>query len=245
MSQSYYAILVTAQGCGGCTHYRGKGIMGEGPEFMRVSYITKILESERFELINLHFADMGARNIKEICKFRKTGNIISEEKFFKDGENMVVEKISYNYETKKFEQTKPKKTGGDWNSYVQANTTAQLANFIPHFPSFSIVKKEDWDESVKSGTSFFAFSGSGKTVILENGKMVIDTSNSAGIKTIHEMVDLVLSGEEKMEPIKYKPPIPKTEIPPPKEEKKITSIPKPVFNGKRDGNNVYYKISQI
>lgn len=221
---------MTARGCGHCAHSRGNGIMGSGPHFMKPTVIDEFLSiNNNFSFWNIHFDNMsGKRNIiREISKFTKDKDVITEEMWAIEGEETRYLRITANTKTKKMTQTGKDNINIKWLDFVESKVPVNLENYTYYYPCFMITKTDNWVDSLKNKTELYALTNAGKTRKDQSGKVFLDKDGKSFNERMVDPKDLirdVAAGKIVIQPhiVDSKPEPPKKEtketVEPPKKE---------------------------
>lgn len=204
--------MMTSKGCGHCTHMRGNGIMGSGPQFMKPSSINDFLTiSNNFTYLNIHFDNMSGRRqiIKEISKFSldAKGNIL-QEMWSIDGEHATYLRVHANMENKKVSNTNPiPVTIGEertkWLDIVNSKIPLNIEKYTYYYPCFLITRTDNWLNSIKNNAPLISLTNAGKTRKNESGDVFLDKDGKSFNERMvdpKELITDVTSGKVKIEP---------------------------------------------
>ena len=227
--KEFLCVMMTARGCGHCSHSRGNGVMGSGPHFMKPSVIDEFLSiGPNFMFLNIHFDNMSGKRqlIREISKFYKKGDYVIEDMWVVEGENTRYHRVEANIKTKEIKQSGVDDIGMGWLDVVKSKVPLNIENYTYYYPCFLITRTENWVNSINNNEELYALTNAGKTK-LQNGKVFLDKEgNSLNERMVEpkEMVKNVITGKEKIEPHIKDTPKPKTNIIPKKIEKRQNAV---------------------
>ena len=227
--KEYIGIMMTSRGCGHCAHSRGNGIMGSGPHFMKPSTVDEFLSiSDNMLLLNIHFESMaGKRNlVREISKFSKTGDVITQNYWTIEQDNQVsLHIVEANTATKSIKQTHVdvlKDNNGEpiiWDKFINMKIPKNIENYTYYYPCFMIAKTENWKDAIENDAELYAITNAGKTRKDKSGKVFLDRDGKSFNERMVEPKKLfsdITSGKEKLVPhiIDTEPPKKKEEVKP-------------------------------
>ena len=217
--KSYTCLLLTSNGCGHCTAFRGDGLINNGKAYMKYDYISSLFDSAKnakLNLLNIHYENMSgqAQYISDISKFTKTKKGIIQERFFKYENKAKVRVITGKGEKNKEVALKDVLSGTnkvDWNTLVTEKIPDQIKNYIYYFPCFLVIETDEWNKSLQSSAYPMAALPNVGRIIKENNIIKLDKSSDSlklniEIKKLIENVSngtLLIKSEDKE---KTKPP---------------------------------------
>ena len=85
---NYICLLLTSNGCGHCSAFRGDGLINNGKAYMKPEYMktlfTQVATGSNVHLLNIHYENMSgkANFISDISKFTYTKKGILQHLFF-------------------------------------------------------------------------------------------------------------------------------------------------------------------
>ena len=203
MSDFIYVIL-TAEGCGHCSHSRGDGLLGNGKEFLQHSFLNKLTKTN-VTLLNIHFVSMSGDQdkVKDISKFtlKKDGSIMQERYFGKDGKTTVIVKtVDRNEKVKNIgvDRVKIDKKEIGWKDFIDKKISKKIENYTFYYPCFIMFRKKDWVEQKE----FLGITNAGLIIKDKDGVVKLEknpqTLNRRNLEP-EKLLQDVLSGKEKFE----------------------------------------------
>lgn len=211
--KEYIGIMMTSRGCGHCSHSRGNGIMGSGPHFMKPTTVDEFLTiSDKIIILNIHFESMaGKRNlIREISKFSKTGDVITQHYWTIEQDNQVsLHIVEANTNTKSIKQSHVdvlKDNDGEpmiWDKFINTKVPSKIENYTYYYPCFMITKTDNWKDSIENDSELYAITNAGKTRKDKSGKVFLDRDGKSFNERMVEPKKLfsdITSGNEKLVP---------------------------------------------
>ena len=163
--KDFLCIMMTAKGCGHCSHTRGNGIMGSGPHFMKPTILKEFLDiSDKFSLLNIHFDSMSGKKdlIREISKFTYEKDKIIEEMWGAEEEHVRYHRIEADTVKKSIKDTSIDKIPKDdklvlWKDFVNSKIPKNIENYTYYYPCFMIVSTSNWLDSIKNNSELNIF----------------------------------------------------------------------------------------
>ena len=148
-------VVLTSEGCGHCSQFRGNGVLGNGTPFHTYSFldthIDPLQKGENITVINIHFSSMtGQHNqIQVISKFIKKGKTITQERYFSENGKTFVNVLSVNQDNKprvilENQQVNIDSKQIDWLSFLNLKIPKNIEKYTFYYPCFLIFKKQDW-----------------------------------------------------------------------------------------------------
>jgi hypothetical protein len=170
-------IALTSEGCGHCHNLRGNGELGNGKQFGNFefikSHVNPIPDEKNVKLLNLHFRTMGGvhKEIIDISKIYLKNNIVYQEKYFPEGNSVMVKVLSSN-SSNNITKIKEGKSNyeGDWFSFLDSKIPKQIENYTYFFPCFVVFELSDW----KNGKNILGLTNAGFTMRREDGTYGIE-----------------------------------------------------------------------
>ena len=213
--EDFICVLMTSHGCGHCSHFRGNGIIENGKNFMKHTYLEKITKHCTF--LNIHYKNMSGQTmlIDSISKFTKVGNknILQEYYNTKEGKSHVDVVMSVNGKTKHV-SSDPITIGTEsvsWVNFLNKKIPIKLVNYAYFYPCFVFISKKNWKQGLE-GKEFYGLTNAGLTKKMPNGTIGLEkTSQSINSRNVQVEVllndlvskkinlDLYLEGEEEKE----------------------------------------------
>lgn len=178
-------IALTSEGCGHCHNLRGNGELGNGKQFGNYEFIKAHLQPapdrKNIQLLNLHFRTMGGthREITDISKVYLKGNDVYQEKYYPNGNTVMVKVLSSN-SSNNITKVKEGESNynGDWMSFLNKKIPKQIENYTYFFPCFVVFEVNDW----KEGKNILGLTNAGFTIRREDGSYGIEKNG----KTLSE-----------------------------------------------------------
>ena len=200
-------VMLTARGCGHCDYFRGDGVLNNGKHFMSKEYLKSILD-KNLKLYNIHYSSMNGLNsdIVMISKIEKHGDTIEQNLFYKNTSNKLThtKNVWSNNSVKKLFS---KNEDMHWNQFIRSKVPINLQGYVFYFPCFGIFKIEDWNKATEGNIQLTGILNLGYTVIDNVGSIYLYKDNRYLHKrkmTTEQLIDNVLSGKIKCEPIKLR-----------------------------------------
>ena len=185
--KSYTCLLLTSNGCGHCTAFRGDGLINNGKAYMKYDYISSLFDSAKnakLNLLNIHYENMSgqAQYISDISKFTKTKKGIIQERFFKY-ENKAKVRVIVGRGGKNKEVTLNYVLSGnnkvDWDTFVKEKISDQIKNYIYYFPCFLVIETDEWNKSLQSSAYPMAALPNVGRIIKEDNVIKLDKSSDS------------------------------------------------------------------
>lgn len=200
-------VMLTARGCGHCDYFRGDGVLNNGKHFMSKEYLKSILD-KNVKLYNIHYSSMNGLNsdIVMISKIEKHGDTIEQNLFYKNTSNKLThtKNVWSNDSVKKLFS---KNEDMHWNQFIRSKVPINLQGYVFYFPCFAMFKIEDWNKATTGNIQLTGILNLGYTVIDNVGSIYLYKDNRYLDKrkmTTDQLIDNVLSGKIKCEPIKLR-----------------------------------------
>lgn len=214
-----FCILLTAQNCGHCQHYRGDGILNSNQAYMHPEFLKKVIapyKDVRLNFLNVHYYDMqntSNEGIKDISKTYMINNKIFQERFYPadDRKKTYVDLRTFDTNTSKMQLEFSKKEitknnqSIEWFVVLKDKVSPMLQNYTYVFPGFLLVSKNNWRETFDGKTQLMAYLNIGWTIETENGEIMLEkngqTLNERN-QNIFEMIDQYVIKKMEMKPHK-------------------------------------------
>ena len=208
--EDFICVVLTAHGCGHCSHFRGNGIIENGKSFTKHSFIESITKHCTF--LNIHYKNMSGKTslIDSVSKFTSIGNnnILQEIYGSKNEESYVSLVVS--------DKKKPKTVGVEpvkennqivpWSKFLEKKIPSKLSNYTYFYPCFLFVSKKNWNRGLEN-KEFYAITNAGIVKKFPDGTIGLEkTSQSINSRNVqfdtllkdlvNKKVDLELQTED-------------------------------------------------
>ena len=202
----YMLVLLTAHGCGHCEFFRGSGIIENGKHFMSRTYLENIL-NKNVKFYNIHYSSMNGFNtdIISVSKIEKINNNIEQNIFYKNKKQTVSH--SKKILDKSVKNVIDKEDNMKWSDFIKQKIPINLQGYVFYFPCFGMFKIKNWNDCIKNNEQLIGILNLGYTVIDNRGHVYLYKDNKYLDKrklTTDELIDKVVSGEIKIEPVKLR-----------------------------------------
>lgn len=246
MNSDKFCILLTAQNCGHCHHYRGDGIINSNQAYMHPEFMKKVItpyKDVNLNFLNVHYYDMqntSNAGIKDISKTYIIKEKIFQERFYpsSDRNKTYVDLRTHNLKTnktkKEFTKREITKDGKsiEWLAVIKDKISPMLPNYTYVFPGFLLIDKNNWRQTFDGKSQLLAFLNIGWTIETENGEIMLEKNGDSlreRNQNIFEMIDQYVVKNVEMKPHKTfkkntedKKDKPEKDKKPSKEKKKIS-----------------------
>ena len=208
---NYICLLLTSNGCGHCTAFRGDGIINNGKAYMNPDYIkllfTQASRGHKINIFNIHYDDMSGQNkfISDISKFVYTKKGILQQRYFRFENKSRLRTILASSKNKELGVRDVLNKGNkvDWIDLVRDKIPDQIQNYTYYFPCFLMIETEEWNKALKDKDYPLAALTNAGFTISEDNVIKLDR-NPATLNTrnvdIKEMIREVTDGTIKIEP---------------------------------------------
>ena len=212
---NYICLLLTSNGCGHCSAFRGDGLINNGKAYMKPEYMktlfTQVATGSNVHLLNIHYENMSgkANFISDISKFTYTKKGILQQRYFRY-ENYTRLRSILAFKNNKELSVKnvldnDKKV--NWKDFIKNKIPEQIENYTYYYPCFMMIKTSDWNKALKDKNyPMPALTNAGNT-IEEGGVMKLDRNPATFSKRnvdIKALIRQVTNGETKIEPVEKK-----------------------------------------
>lgn len=214
-----FCILLTAQNCGHCHHYRGDGIINSNQAYMHPEFIKKIIspyKDIKLSLLNIHYYDMSNTSnngIKDISKTYILKNNIVQEIFYPSQDRNKTHVDLRTFDTKKnqvklrFSKKEILKNNNsvEWLKFIGDKISPMLINYTYVFPGFLLVDKNNWTQTFDKKTQLLAFLNIGWTIETKDGKIMLEKNEKSlreRSEDIFQMIEKYVINNTKMVPHK-------------------------------------------
>lgn len=219
MNSDKFCILLTAQNCGHCQHYRGDGILNSNQAYMHPEFLKKVIapyKDIRMKMLNIHYYDMNNSvnsGIMEISTTYMLKNNIVQERFFtsKDRKQTFVELRTFNTKTNKTKLNISKREimkdnkPVEWLALLKDKISPKLSNYTYAFPGFLLTDKNNWRNTFNGKSELVAYLNMGWTIETENGEVMLE-KNGATLsergENIMQMIDKYVVHNTEIKPHK-------------------------------------------
>jgi len=246
----FVLVILTSEGCGHCSQFRGNGIIGNGRQMHQYSFleshIDPLKKNSNINIINIHFGSMSGNHnqIQVVSKFTKKGNYILQERYFPENGKTHVNVLTVDSKEKSKVLEKSKKVLIDnkdisWLEFLTKKIPVNIDKYSFFYPCFVIFKKDNW----KEGKNILGIPNAGFVIRDRQGNYGLEKNGQSlqqrNILPQRLLIEAV-KGELKFEPMKdlyvenkvadIQPKEIKIEEIPEKEEKKVEKEVKKVEN---------------
>ena len=170
--KSYTCLLLTSNGCGHCSAFRGDGLINNGRAYMKYDYINSLFgnsKNVKLNLLNIHYENMSGQSqfISDISKFTKTSRGIVQERFFKY-ENKARIRVIHSKGAKNKEMgvkdVLKDNEKVEWSTMIREKLPDQIKNYIYYFPCFLVMETDEWNKALNNSQyPLVALPNAGKT----------------------------------------------------------------------------------
>jgi hypothetical protein len=206
----YLCLLLTSNGCGHCSAFRGDGLINNGKAYMNTDYIKSLatIDKNPLKIINIHYENMSGlpQFISDISRFSITSSGVVQERYFKYENRArlrtILAKGKNNIDLKLGDVLEKNGKSIIWSDFIEKKLPRQISNYAFYFPCFMIVKKDNWKHALQSSNNnLVALTNAGFT-IEKNGIVGIDKNSKTLQKRNVEIKKLILEvvkGQTKIE----------------------------------------------
>jgi hypothetical protein len=205
-------VILTSEGCGHCSQFRGNGVIGNGKPMHQYSFleshINPLKKDSKLNIINIHFGSMSGNHnqIQVISKFTKKGKFIHQERYFSENGKTCVSVLTVSDKEKNqvLEKKKDVVVEGNkinWIDFLTRKIPVNIQNYSFFYPCFILFKKEDW----KTGKNILGIPNAGFVVRNKDGTYGLEKSGqSLQQRNLlpQKMIIEAIKGELKFEPMK-------------------------------------------
>ena len=150
-------VILTSEGCGHCSQFRGNGILGNSKQMHQYSFLESHIDplknNSNINIINIHFGSMSGNHnqIQVVSKFTKKSNYVQQERYFSENGKTHVNVLTVNDKEKVKILEKNKKVLIDqkdisWLDFLNRKIPTKIENYSFFYPCFIIFKKDNWKE---------------------------------------------------------------------------------------------------
>ena len=186
--EDFICVVLTAHGCGHCSHFRGNGIIENGKNFTKHSFIESITKHCTF--LNIHYKNMSGQTslIDSVSKFTSIGNNnILQEVYASKNEESYVSVIISDTKSPKTISVEPIKSDGksvQWSTFLAKKIPAKLSNYTYFYPCFLFISKKNWNQGLEN-KEFYALTNAGIVKKFPNGTIGLEkTSQSINSRNV-------------------------------------------------------------
>ena len=207
---NYICLLLTSNGCGHCSAFRGDGLINNGKAYMKPEYMktlfTQVAKGSNFHLLNIHYENMSgkANFISDISKFTYTKRGILQQRYFRYENYTRLRSIvaSKNNKELSVKNVLDNDKKVNWKDFIKNKIPEQIENYTYYYPCFMIIKTSDWNKALKDRNyPMPALTNAGIT-IEEDGVMKLDRNPATFSKRnvdVKTLIRQVTNGETKIE----------------------------------------------
>jgi hypothetical protein len=204
--KSYTCLLLTSNGCGHCSAFRGDGLINNGRAYMKYDYINSLFESAanaKLNLLNIHYENMSGQPqfISDISKFTKSSRGIIQQRFFKYENKARIRVIQARGEKNKEMGVKDVLSSNnkvDWSTLVKEKLPDQIKNYTYYFPCFLVIETDEWNKALNNPSYPLAALPNAGKIIKEDNIIKLDRNptslNSRNVE-IKQLLNTIISGE--------------------------------------------------
>lgn len=153
----FVLVILTSEGCGHCSQFRGNGVMGNGKSMHQFSFLDSHIDplknGNKLNIINIHFGSMSGfhNQIQVVSKFTKIGKVIQQERYFPESGNTFVSVLTVDPKEKNNVLEKKKKVLVDgkeikWMEFINRKIPKNIEKYAFYYPCFLLFQKENWKE---------------------------------------------------------------------------------------------------
>ena len=219
--------LLTSEGCGHCSHFRGNGILGNKKQFNTYDFLNKHLKpngiTNDITFLNIHFGSMNGSHsqIAGISKYtRIKKNAIQQELYYLDQHTTVVSVTGIDSSEKakiitKQQVVKINNNKISWSDFLDEKIPKNIEKYTFFYPCFIVFEKQDWVKKgnilglpnagivIRNSQGDYEIDKNGQTIQQRNvpSQQLITGAVTEQIKFVAE-VDHYKPKEEKVEEIK-------------------------------------------
>lgn len=149
--------LLTSEGCGHCSHFRGDGVLGNKKNFTSYDFINKHLKPNGIKkdivFLNIHFGSMNGQHnqIAAIAKYSREKDSIKQELYYFDQGNSVVSVMTIDSKEKvkvliKKQLVKINNKSIQWLDFLNLKVPKNIERYTFFYPCFIVFEKDDWNK---------------------------------------------------------------------------------------------------
>lgn len=181
---NYICLLLTSNGCGHCSAFRGDGIIQNGKNYMEKDYLLDIFnqadKNSKINLLNIHYENMSGQNkfISDISKFTRVGNNITQQRYFKYENKAKIRTILAQKKNKELGVRYVEDNGKqiEWSKLVEEKIPDQIKNYTYYFPCFLMIKTEEWKKAIEDKNYPLVAIPNAGLVVNDNGIVGLEKS---------------------------------------------------------------------
>ena len=205
-------VVLTSEGCGHCSQFRGNGVFGNGKPMHQYSFldshIDPLKKNSNMSIINIHYGSMSGNHnqIQVVSKFTKRGDFIHQERYFPENGKTFVSVLTVDKKEKNKVLEKKKLVAIDgndigWLDFLNRKIPVNIQNYSFFYPCFILFRKSDW----KEGKNILGIPNAGFVIRDQKGEYGIEKNGqSLQQRNIlpQKMIMEALEGKLKFEPMK-------------------------------------------
>lgn len=208
----FVLVILTSEGCGHCSQFRGNGVLGNQKALNTYSFLESHIDplknNSKITVINIHFGSMSGNHsqIQVVSKFTKTGSYVQQERYYAENGKTFVNVLSIDRKEKprvlkKSQLVLVDKKEIGWLDFLQQKVPKNIERYTFFYPCFVLFRKDDW----KKGGNVLGLTNAGFVIRDPSGNYGLE-KNGQSLQQRNvlpqKLIIGVLNGEIKFEPNK-------------------------------------------